>query len=248
VYKEQLQVKTGKVSRETSAPSVDESGESKKISWKEASCRLGVWRSGCISGPSARLFRSIWGSLINEFSAHGYTELILTTESSQFSAFLKWILCAEENCLDYNKLPIQYICQESGYRASIQAVLKEDNAEKWLEKTSADLERFLFQLNVPYRTNREPQTTDDKSQSQWRLDLWLPEEQEYLELCRIGCSRQDLFEFHAQGSLENIWIGRVEGLTGRNLFTAVAENGYDQKGGIKIPAILIPYMMAEWIP
>lgn len=246
--KGQLKNKSGKVSHETSAASAEGAVENKYVSWKEAMCRLGVWNSGWIFGPSARLFRSIWDSLINEFSSHGYTELILNGESNQFSDFLKWMLYAEEKGLDSNKLPIQYICQQSKYSASVQAVFKEENAEEWIEKTSADMERFLFQLNVPYRINREPQTADGGFRSQWRLDLWLPEEQEYLELCSIGCEKQDLFKFHTVDTFENIWIGKIEELSGRNLFLAVAENGYDKMGRIKIPAILVPYMMAEWIP
>lgn len=241
--KEPFEGKTEKVPRETYTPSVEID-----VPWNKAGCSLGIWRSGWISGPSAKLFRSIWDSLMNEFSTHGYTELVVNGEANQFSAFLKWILCVEEQEFS-SKLPIQYISQETKYHAAIQAVFQENKADEWLEKTSADLERFLFQMNVPYRMIRlEPKELGEKFRSQWRMDLWMPEKQEYLELCQIGCAKQDWMEFGKSDKLKNIWIGKVEELSGYTLFMAVAENNYNKKGKIKVPSVLVPYMMTEWIP
>jgi hypothetical protein len=248
VKKEPFKDKKDKVSCETSTPSVEKFEDGLNIPWKMAGCNLGIWRSGWISGPSAKLFRAVWDSLMNEFSTHGYTELVINGETNQFSAFLKWILYAEEQgtC---SKLPIQYISQEKKYFATIQAVFQEDKADEWLEKTSADLERFLFQMNVPYRMIRQdPKPLGEKFRSQWRMDLWMPEKQEYLELCIIRCMKQDLLEFDKTDKLKNIWIGKVEEMSGYTLFNAVAENNYDKKGRIKVPSVLVPYMMAEWIP
>ncbi len=246
--KEPFEETVDKVSRETSTPSVERPEDGADVPWRKAGCNLGIWRSGWISGPSAKLFRSVWDSLMNEFSTHGYTELVINGEPNQFSAFLKWILYAEEKGAG-SKLPIQYISQERKYYATIQAVFQENKADEWLERTSADLERFLFQMNVPYRMIRqEPKALGGKSHSQWRMDLWMPEKQEYLELCNIGCMKQNLLEFDKLDKLKDIWIGKVEELSGYTLFTAVAENNYDKKGRIKIPSVLVPYMMTEWIP
>lgn len=60
--------------------------------------------------------------------------------------------------------------------------------------------------------------------------------------------KQDLLEFDKTDKLKNIWIGKVEEMSGYTLFNAVAENNYDKKGRIKVPSVLVPYMMAEWIP
>lgn len=215
--------------------------EYKKRSWAEARCSLGIWKSGYLLGDSAKLFRSIWDYLFNEFTLHGYTEIILNSETEPFPAVLRLGFSSDA-------LPIKYICQKPGYFAEIQAVFQEKEAAEWIGNISGDLERFLFQLNVPFRSARlDPQKQNALGNGQWRLDMWMPEKQEYLEFCRIGCSKQNDFEFQERDNVRGLWTGKVENISGKNLFAAVSENGYDPKKGIQVPSVLIPYMMMEWI-
>ena len=219
-----------------------------QISWQDAAQRLGIWKSGWLSGPGAKLFRAVWTRLMDEFSARGYTEMMMNGESNTYPAYLKLLLNREE-LPDRSMLPVQYICQKEGYKASIHAALLEKGAADWVETVSADLERFLFQMNVPYRIIKLEQSGGEAGiRYQWRLDLWLPVEGTYTELCRIGCGPQSEWNDDSAEFYGTLWAGRAEEIAGSQLFLAVAENGYDQRGGIRIPAVLVPYMAAEWIP
>lgn len=218
------------------------------ISWKDAGQRLGIWNSGWLSGSGAKLFRAVWARLMDEFSTRRYTEMMMNGESKAYPAFLKLLLNKEE-IPDRSLLPVQYICQQEDHKASIHAVFPEKGAADWIETVSADLERFLFQMNVPYRIVKLEQTGAEAGiRYQWRLDMWFPVEEMYTELCRIGCSPQNEWNDERAGYYGPLWVGRVEGLSGNRLFLAVAENGYDQRGRIRIPSVLVPYMAAEWIP
>ncbi len=245
---EEEQVERKTVSRETPrfSSEMDKTG---KLSWRETQCKAGIWGSGWLSGESARLFRTVWSYMINLFVDHGYTEMMIYGENEHFPAILKLTLHGKKEEFSLDELPVKYICHQSGYKAMVQAVFQEEQASDWLEAISNDLEQFLFQMNVPYRSTRLDSQENQEGKGVWRIDVWLPERQEYLELCRIGCSQQDNSGFLKLENNKNLWAGKIEDISGRNLFLAVIENGYNrQEGGIRIPSVLIPYMMEEWIP
>lgn len=205
---------------EESSAAESVSRETEGTSWNDVRKKLGIG-DGCLSGPGAKLFRGIWNRFLDECSFHGYTEIIAVGDGP----------------VQREGISGACICHSEGYRAFLWEDFPGEEAEDWMQKVSQDLERFLFQINVPFRTVREE---GNHRGPRWRLDIWLPVEQEYRELCRIACAGQE--------EKRNLWQGTVAGIEGEKLFLAVTENGFDQKGGIKIPSVLMPYVMAEKFP
>ncbi len=123
-----------------------------------------------------------------------------------------------------------------------------------LERLTADAERVLQKLGLPYRT--VALCTGDMgfaSAKTYDIEVWLPSYGEYKEIS--SCSNCEAFQARRAGIRSKAAKGKAEyahtlngsGLAVGRTWVAIVENYQERDGGVVIPEVLRPYVGAERI-
>ncbi|NLI14287.1 serine--tRNA ligase [Pelotomaculum propionicicum] len=172
--------------------------------------------------------------------------------------------------LDGEKLPILHCAYSACFRAEAGAAgrdtrglirlhqfnkvelvkfCKPEQSYEELEKLTADAERVLQTLGLPYRT--VVLCTGDmgfSSAKTYDLEVWLPSYQEYKEIS--SCSNFEDFQARRAGIRFRNGRGKAElahtlngsGLAVGRTVAAIIENYQEADGSVTIPEVLRPYM------
>ena len=173
--------------------------------------------------------------------------------------------------LDGRNLPISYTAytpcfrSEAGsYGQDVRGLIRQHQFDKvelmkfttpeqsyeQLEKLTADAEKILDRLELPYRTMLL--CTGDMgfaSALTYDIEVWLPSQKMYREIS--SCSNTESFQarragikFRAGGTGKSDFVHTLNGsglAVGRTLI-AILENYQEKDGSVRIPAALRPYM------
>jgi seryl-tRNA synthetase len=173
--------------------------------------------------------------------------------------------------LDGRDLPISYTAytpcfrSEAGsYGQDVRGLIRQHQFDKvelmkfttpeqsyeQLEKLTADAEKILDRLELPYRTMQL--CTGDigfASALTYDIEVWLPSQKMYREIS--SCSNTESFQarragikFRAGGTGKSDFVHTLNGsglAVGRTLI-AILENYQEKDGSVRIPAALRPYM------
>jgi seryl-tRNA synthetase len=125
-----------------------------------------------------------------------------------------------------------------------------DQSYDALEKITADAEKVLERLELPYRTMLL--CTGDMgfaSARTYDIEVWLPSQKMYREIS--SCSNTEAFQarragikFRAGGTGKSDFVHTLNGsglAVGRTLI-AILENYQEKDGSVRIPTALKPYM------
>ncbi len=119
-----------------------------------------------------------------------------------------------------------------------------------LEQLTADAERVLQLLELPYRVMAL--STGDvgfSSAKTYDLEVWLPSQQTYREIsscsnCEAFQARRAQIRFKRDGKTKTEFVHTLNGsgLAVGRTWLAIIENGQQADGSIRLPAALIPYV------
>lgn len=176
-----------------------------------------------------------------------------------------------ESIIDAERLPLRYVCHtpcfrsEAGsYGKDVRGMIRQHQFEKvelvqivrpeesynTLEELTQHAETVLQQLELPYRV--VALCTGDigfSSAKTYDLEVWLPGQQKYREIS--SCSNFEDFQARRmQARWRNPTTGKPElvhtlngsGLAVGRTLVAVMENYQDERGQIRIPTVLKPYL------
>lgn len=123
-----------------------------------------------------------------------------------------------------------------------------------LEKLTADAEKILQLLKLPYRV--VCLCTGDlgfSSAKTYDIEVWMPSYGRYVEISSCSCftdyqaRRANIKYRNADGKLGYLYTLNGSGLAVGRTVAAVMENYQQADGSIKVPDVLIPYMGCEII-
>jgi len=176
-----------------------------------------------------------------------------------------------ESIIDAERLPLRYVCHtpcfrsEAGsYGKDVRGMIRQHQFEKvelvqivrpeesynTLEELTQHAETVLQQLELPYRV--VALCTGDigfSSAKTYDLEVWLPGQQKYREIS--SCSNFEDFQARrmqarwrnpATGKPELVHTLNGSGLAVGRTLVAVMENYQDERGQIRIPTVLKPYL------
>lgn len=118
-----------------------------------------------------------------------------------------------------------------------------------LEELTSNAENILKKLKLPYRVSRLCSgDTGFGAAMTYDLEVWLPGQNAYREIS--SCSNFESFQArrmqaryrNAEGKTEYLHTINGSGVAVGRALIAVIENYQDEKGRIKVPEVLIPYM------
>ena len=119
-----------------------------------------------------------------------------------------------------------------------------------LEQLTADAERVLQLLELPYRVMAL--STGDvgfSSAKTYDLEVWLPSQQTYREIsscsnCEAFQARRAQIRFKRDGKTKTEFVHTLNGsgLAVGRTWLAIIENGQQADGSIRLPAALVPYV------
>jgi seryl-tRNA synthetase len=180
-----------------------------------------------------------------------------------------------DETLDSDKLPINFCAftacfrSEAGsYGRDVRGIIRQhqfqkvelvkftraDQSEEEHEKLTADAERILQKLELPYRT--VVLCTGDmgfSSAKTYDIEVWLPGQNGYKEIS--SCSNFEAFQArragirHKSGKSKSEFVHTINGsgLAVGRTWVAIIENYQQSDGNIRVPNALQPYLNAEVI-
>jgi len=142
------------------------------------------------------------------------------------------------------------IRQHQFNKVELVKLTKPEDSYEELEKMTADAERILQLLNLPYRT--VVLCTGDMgfgSAKTYDIEVWFPSQNKYREIS----SASNCEDFQAQranirfkrendGKTEHVHTLNASGLAVGRTVAAILENYQNEDGTVTIPDVLIPYM------
>jgi len=176
-----------------------------------------------------------------------------------------------DEIIDGSKLPIKYVAytpcfrREAGsYGKDVKGLIRQhqfnkveivkfvepSSSYKELETLTADAERILQKLNLPYRVVML--CTGDMgfaAAKTYDLEVWFPSENKYREIS--SCSNFEDFQArranirfrkNAKSKPEFVHTINGSGLAAGRTFAAILENYQEADGSVKIPDALVGYM------
>jgi seryl-tRNA synthetase len=176
-----------------------------------------------------------------------------------------------DEIIDGSKLPIKYVAytpcfrREAGsYGKDVKGLIRQhqfnkveivkfvepSTSYKELETLTADAEKILQKLNLPYRV--VALCTGDlgfSAAKTYDLEVWFPSENKYREIS--SCSNFEDFQARranikfrkdAKSKPEFVHTLNGSGLAAGRTFAAILENCQEADGSVKIPEALIDYM------
>jgi seryl-tRNA synthetase len=180
-----------------------------------------------------------------------------------------------DETLDAEKLPIRLCAytpcfrREAGsYGRDVRGIIRQhqfqkvelvkftrpDQSYEELEGLTADAERILLKLRLPYRT--VVLSTGDmgfSSAKTYDIEVWLPGQNVYKEIS--SCSNFEAFQARRAGIRMKSGKGKTEfvhtlngsGLAAGRTWVAIIENYQQRDGSVLVPDVLKPYLNAEII-
>ncbi len=179
-----------------------------------------------------------------------------------------------EETLDGEKLPLKlcaytpcFRSEAGSYGRDVRGIIRQhqfqkvelvkftrpDQSSEELEKLTADAERILQKLGLPYRT--VVLCTGDMgfaSAKTYDIEVWLPGQNGYKEIS--SCSNFEAFQarragirFRSGKKTEHAHTLNGSGLAVGRTWVAIIENYQQKDGTVLIPEVLRPYLSAETI-
>jgi seryl-tRNA synthetase len=179
-----------------------------------------------------------------------------------------------EETLDGEKLPLKlcaytpcFRSEAGSYGRDVRGIIRQhqfqkvelvkftrpDQSSEELEKLTADAERILQKLGLPYRT--VVLCTGDMgfaSAKTYDIEVWLPGQNGYKEIS--SCSNFEAFQarragirFRSGKKTEYAHTLNGSGLAVGRTWVAIIENYQQKDGSVLIPQVLRPYLNAETI-
>lgn len=173
--------------------------------------------------------------------------------------------------IDSDALPIKYVCHSPCFRSEVgsygkdtRGMIRQHQFEKVelvqivrpetsydaLEELTGHAEKILQMLELPYRVMLLcGKDIGFASAKTYDLEVWLPGQNRYREIS--SCSNCEEFQTRRmKARWRNIDTGQIEflhtlngsGLAVGRTLVAIMENYQNEKGGIRIPEVLQPYM------
>ena len=178
---------------------------------------------------------------------------------------------ARDQILEAESLPRKYVCHSPCFRSEagsygkdtrgmirqhqfekveLVQLVKPENSYTALEELTADAEKILQKLELPYRVvTLCGGDLGFSAAKTYDIEAWLPGQQKYREIS--SCSNFEAFQARrmkarwrnpATGKPELLHTLNGSGLAAGRTLIAVMENYQDGEGGIHIPEALRPYM------
>ncbi|MBU0662680.1 serine--tRNA ligase [Candidatus Micrarchaeota archaeon] len=123
-----------------------------------------------------------------------------------------------------------------------------EDSKKLLEELVTNAEELLQQLRLPYRVvNVCTGDIGTVAARKYDIDAWFPREQEYKELvsasnCASYQAVRSNIKFRSEGGKEYVHTLNSTAIATSRTLRAIVENFATEKGTIKIPKPLLPYM------
>lgn len=126
---------------------------------------------------------------------------------------------------------------------------KPENSYDELEKLTADAERILQKLELPYHVvTLASGDASFSSAKTYDLEVWMPQQNTYREIsscsnCTDFQARRAQIRYRdAQGKLHYVHTLNGSGLAVGRTVAAILENYQNADGSVTIPKVLVPYM------
>jgi len=175
-----------------------------------------------------------------------------------------------DTIVDLKQLPLKFVCHSPCFRSEagsygkdtrgmirqhqfdkveVLQVVHPDKSAEAHEELTADAERILQKLGLPYRTMLL--CTGDigfSSAKTYDLEVWLPAQNTYREIS--SCSNFEAFQARRmmarfkdeKGRTQNVHTLNGSGLAVGRTLVAVLENYQNADGSVTVPEALVPYM------
>ncbi|MBX7056229.1 MAG: serine--tRNA ligase [Pyrinomonadaceae bacterium] len=164
--------------------------------------------------------------------------------------FTAYTMCFRSEAGSYGRDTRGLIRQHQFEKVELVKICLPENSAEEHEKLTADAERILQLLGLPYRT--VILSTGDMgfgAQKTYDLEVWLPSQKTYREIsscsnCGDFQSRRMNLRFRRSGGAKPEFVHTLNGsgLAVGRTWLAVVENYQQEDGSIKIPDVLQPYM------
>lgn len=164
--------------------------------------------------------------------------------------FSAYTMCFRSEAGSYGRDTRGLIRQHQFEKVELVKICLPENSAEEHEKLTADAERILQLLGLPYRT--VILSTGDMgfgAQKTYDLEVWLPSQKTYREIsscsnCGDFQSRRMNLRFRRSGGAKPEFVHTLNGsgLAVGRTWLAVVENYQQEDGSIKIPDVLQPYM------
>lgn len=141
-------------------------------------------------------------------------------------------------------------------KVELVKLTKPEDSYEELEKMTANAERVLQLLGLPYRT--VTLSTGDmgfSSSKTYDIEVWLPSQNTYREIS--SCSNCDAFQarraqirFKRDGKSKTEFVHTLNGsgLAVGRTWLAILENYQQADGSVRVPEALVPYLGVDVIP
>ena len=140
-------------------------------------------------------------------------------------------------------------------KVELVKLTKPEDSYDALEKLTADAEKVLQRLELPYRT--VVLSTGDmgfSSAKTYDIEVWLPSQQTYREIsscsnCEAFQARRAQIRFKRDGKSKTEFVRTLNGsgLAVGRTWLAILENYQQKDGSVRVPKTLVPYLGVEVI-
>lgn len=164
--------------------------------------------------------------------------------------FTAYTMCFRSEAGSYGRDTRGLIRQHQFEKVELVKICLPENSAEEHEKLTADAERILQLLGLPYRT--VILSTGDMgfgAQKTYDLEVWLPSQKTYREIsscsnCGDFQSRRMNLRFRRSGGAKPEFAHTLNGsgLAVGRTWLAIVENYQQEDGSIEIPEVLHPYM------